>query len=170
MEKGFKQSRLFLNKALHNLEYWNEKEIINRANYLKDRALKIWTFPSSEYQSEEDNLKIFTLNDDDVSFTGEKILSYQFMKKKEKTIQSWKNFYKIILLELYDFDPIKFEQIVNNNNFKYKKSSATDINKHFKINNFYIYSILDTETILSRLRILIEEIGLDLNDLSFTIL
>jgi len=170
MEKGFKQSRLFLNKALHNLEYWNESEIINRANYLKDRALKIWTFPNSEYQSQEDNLKMFTLNDDDVSFAGEKILSYQFMKEKENTIQNWKNFYKIILSELYNLDPIKFKQIIINNNFQYKKSSATDMHKHFKINNFYIYSILDTETILSRLRTLTEEIGLDLNDLSFTIL
>jgi uncharacterized protein with ParB-like and HNH nuclease domain len=170
MEKGFKQSRLFLNKALHNLEYWNESEIINRANYLKDRALKIWTFPNSEYQSQEDNLKMFTLNDDDVNFAGEKILSYQFMKEKENTIQNWKNFYKIILSELYNLDPIKFKQIIINNNFQYKKSSVTDMHKHFKINNFYIYSILDTETILSRLRTLTEEIGLDLNDLSFTIL
>ena len=59
MEKGFKESRLFLNKSLHSLGCWTEKEIINRANGLRDRALKIWTFPNSEYQSAEDNLKTF---------------------------------------------------------------------------------------------------------------
>jgi uncharacterized protein with ParB-like and HNH nuclease domain len=167
MEKGFKQSRLFLNKALHNLEYWNETEIINRANYLKDRALKIWTFPSSEYQSEEDNLKIFTLNDDDVSFAGEKILSYQFMKEKEVTINSWKDFYLKISFMLYELDPIKFKQIVNNNNMNFRSSIDSD---SVKLNDIYLYTNLSAEAFLSRLRILTEEIGLDLNDLSFTIL
>lgn len=167
MKKGFKESRLFLNKALHCLEYWNEYEIINRANYLKDRALKIWTFPNSEYQSEEDNLKIFTLNDDDISFAGEKILSYQFMEEKEKTIHSWKDFYKIISSILYELDPIKFKQIILDHNYNYEGLAKG--RDSYKINEFYIYTNLSAEAILSRLRVLIEKIGLDLNDLSFTI-
>jgi hypothetical protein len=170
MENGFKNSRLFLNKELHSLEYWTEKEIINRASYLKDRALKIWTFPKSKYQSEEDNLKTFTLKDDDVSFAGEKIVSFKFMDNKEVNIESWKLFYGKITSILYDLDPVKFKQIVINNNFQYTEVSSTDISKHFKINDFYIYSILGTEKVLLRLRILVEEIGLDLDDLSFTIL
>jgi hypothetical protein len=170
MKKGFRESRLFLNKSLHNLESWNEKDIINRANYLKDRALKIWSFTNSNYQSEEDNLKIFTLKDDDISFSGEKIVSFKFMDNKEVNIESWKLFYGRITSILYDLDPVKFKQIVINNNFQYKESSTTNISEHFKINDFYIYSILGTEKVLSRLRILIEEIGLDLDDLNFTIL
>jgi len=168
MEKGFRQSRLFLNKALHNLEYWNEKEIINRANYLKDRALKIWTFPNSTYQSKEDNLKIFTLNDDDISFAGEKILSYQFMEDKDKTIHSWKDFYKIISSILYELDPVKFKQIIIDHNYDYEGFAKG--RDSYQINEFYIYTNLSAEAILSRLRVLIEKIGLSLNDLSFTIL
>jgi len=169
MKKGFKESRLFLNKALHNVENWNEKEIINRANYLKIRALKIWNYPNTTYQSQEDNIKIFTLNDDDVSFASEKILSYKFMNEKEINIKSWRQLYKDILVRLNEIDSIKLKQVIVNNNFLYKDSSLTCISKHFKINDFYVYSILDTETILARLRTLIEEIGLDLNDLTFTI-
>ena len=168
MEKGFQESRLFLNKVLQILEYWGEDEIINRANYLKDRALKIWTFPNSEYQSEEDNLKIFTLNDDDISFAGEKILSYQFMEEKEKIIHSWKDFYKIISSILYELDPIKFKQIIIEHNYNYEGLAKG--RDSYQINEFYIYTNLSAEAILSRLRVLIEKIGLDLNDLSFTIL
>jgi hypothetical protein len=167
MEKGFKESRLFLNKALHSLEYWNEEEIINRANYLKDRALKIWTFPNSEYQAEEDNLKIFTLNDDDISFAGEQILSYQFMEEKEKIISNWKDFYKIISSILYELDPIKFKQIIIDNNYNYEGLAKR--RDSYQINEFYIYTNLSAEAILSRLRVLIKNIGLDLDDLNFTI-
>ncbi len=167
MQKGFKESRLFLNKALHSLEDWNEEKIINRANDLKDRALIIWTLPHSTYQSEEDNLKIFTLNDDDISFTGEKILSFKFMEEKEKILNSWKDFYRIISSMLYELDPIKFKQIIVDNNYNYE--GLAKVRDSYKINEFYIYTNLSAEAILSRLRVLIEEIGLDVNDLTFTI-
>ena len=164
MEKGFKESRLFLNKNLHNIEIWNEKSLLNRANLLKDIALKIWIYPSSSYESEEDRLKLFTLSDDDVSFTGERILSFKFMEDKEKNIDSWKGLYRKISTCLYELDPIKYRQIIIDNGF------ICEENRHgYKIDDFYIYTNLSSENILSRLRSVILKLELDLDDLSFTI-
>ncbi len=167
MKKGFKESRLFLNKALHNLEYWNEEEIINRANYLKDRVLKIWTFPNSEYQSEEDNFKIFTLNDDDISFTGETIVSFKFMENKEVDIESWRDFYRKTTSILYDLDPVKFKQIILQKDYSF--TSSVDRHNH-KFGDFDIYLNLSSDVFLSRLRMMFIGVDLDLNDLNFTIL
>ena len=164
MEKGFKESRLFLNKNLHDIEIWNEESLLNRANLLKNIALKIWIYPSSSYESEEDRLKLFTLSDDDVSFTGERILSFKFREDKEKNIDSWKGLYRKISTCLYELDPIKYKQIIIDNKF------ICEENRHsYKIDDFYIYTNLSSENILSRLRSVILKLELDLDDLNFTI-
>jgi uncharacterized protein with ParB-like and HNH nuclease domain len=166
MDKGFQNSRLYLNKSLCLLEGWNKTEIINRAEKLKNRALQIWTRPTSSYQSAKDQLKLFTLDDDDKDFTGEKILSFKFMDDGEKQVNSWKNLYKNSCEILYELDPIKFKQIIINNKLDYKGEDSRD---RAKIGSMLIYSHLDTEAILSRLRVLVKEIGLDLDELSFII-
>ena len=166
MDKGFKNSRLYLNKSLYQLEKWNKAAIINRAEILKDRALQIWTYPSSSYQSVEDQLKLFTLNDDDKDFTSEKILAFKFMDDSEKQVKNWKDLYKNICKILYELDPIKFKQMVEDNKFDYKGEILRD---SINIDNILIYANLSVESFLSRLRILVEEIGLDLDELSFII-
>lgn len=46
MEGGFADSPIRLNESLASLEHWNEKEILNRANSLGDKAMEIWKFPN----------------------------------------------------------------------------------------------------------------------------
>jgi uncharacterized protein with ParB-like and HNH nuclease domain len=170
MDKGFKESRLFLNKFLHNVECWNIKSINSRAKLLKDRSLKIWKYPISSYKTQEQGLKLFTLDSEDMVFKGEKVISFQFMNGTTKKIGSWKEFYTNVLSILYDLDPIKLKQILNNNKYLYNKdSSNTKIDKHIKISDIYIYGILETEELLSRIRSIIKDIDLDLDDIVFEI-
>jgi len=166
MEKGFLNSRLYLNSYLKNIDNWNELSIKKRALSLKDRALELWAYPITSYESEDDKLKLFTLGDDDKNFTGEKILSYRFMEEKETIIYSWKDFYKNISTILYDLDPIMFRQIIMENNYNYMSSVEAD---NFKLNDINLYVNLNIESFLSKLRVIVEQMGLDLNDISFTI-
>jgi len=167
MENGFKDSRLYLNQNLKYLDTWNEVTITNRANNLKNRALEIWSYPKTSYQSQEDKEKTFTLSDDDINFAGQKIISFKFMDEKEIKTKSWKEFYIKVLESLYELDPIKLKQIIVSNNFDYKfKSREKD---GYKFYDFYIYINLSAEGFLSRLRTIIDEIGLDLDDIVFTI-
>ncbi|WQR83787.1 DUF262 and DUF1524 domain-containing protein [Helicobacter pylori] len=54
MENGFEQSPLRLNKSLKGFESFGEKEIEERANYLADWALKIWTYPELDLETLEE--------------------------------------------------------------------------------------------------------------------
>lgn len=166
MEKGFLNSRLYLNSYLKDIDNWNELSIKKRALSLKNRALELWAYPITSYESEDDKLKLFTLGDDDKNFTGEKILSYRFMEDKEVLIYSWKDFYKNTCTVLYDLDPIMFRKIIMENNYNYMSSVEAD---NFKLNDIYLYVNLNIESFLSKLRIIVEQMGLDLNDISFTI-
>ena len=165
MDKGFLNSRLYLNSYLKNIDIWNEESIKNRALSLKDRALELWAYPITSYESEDDKSKLFTL-DDDKNFTGEKILSYRFMEEKEVIIYSWKDFYKNTCTILYGLDPILFRQIVMKYNYTYVSSIEAD---NFQLNDISIYVNLNIESFLSKLRVIVEQMGLDLNDISFTI-
>lgn len=166
MHNGFKESRLFLNKRLSFLEKWNEDTIIDRANFLKDKALNIWEYPESNYQVVVDDLKVFTLSDEDTNFTGEKIVSFKIMEDKEIRVDSWKNFYKKSSKILFDLDPIKFKEIAENRTYIYTGSILKDA---VKIDDFYLYANLNIEAFLTRLRILVKAINLDLEEISFII-
>ncbi|RXJ57948.1 DUF262 domain-containing protein [Candidatus Marinarcus aquaticus] len=169
MEKGFKHSRLYLNEYIKECEIWNENTIIQRANILKDRALKIWEYPSTNFIPEEDNekFKLYTLSDEDVSFAGEKIITYRFMDEKEKSVKSWKEFFIDVNLELSELDQVKFKQIVFEHHYDYDGVSKDK--DSFAIDGFHMYTNLSADSILTRLRILVDKIGFDLDDISFTI-
>ncbi len=166
MEKGFKESRLFLNKMLSEINEWDEVTIIERANLLKTKALRIWEYPESSYKAIEDNLKIFTLCDDDTNFTGEKVLSFKILEDKEINVNSWKDFYKKVSKILFDLDPIKFKRLVEKHTYIYNGSILKDA---IKIDDFYLYANLNIEAFLIRIRILVIGIGLELEEVNFTI-
>jgi len=46
LKGGFKDSPLYLNKNLAEIEVWNEDEIIKRGQFLAKQALHIWKYPS----------------------------------------------------------------------------------------------------------------------------
>ena len=166
MEKGFSESRLYLNKSLARLDQWTETEIKNRALKLVEKSLIIWNYPESTYESEEDKLKLFTLSDDETNFTGEGILAYKIMEDKENKVDSWKEFYKKVCKVLYELDPVKFKKIITDHTYIYIGSILKDA---FKIDDFYVYSNLNIESFLTRLRIIVNEIGLNLDEVSFII-
>jgi len=81
-------------------------------------------------------------------------------------LSSWKDLYKNVCEILYELDPIKFKQIMIDHKFDYKHQMIKDA---ITVDNMLIYSNLNIEAFLARLRVLFEEIGLDLDELSFEI-
>lgn len=51
MERGFKQSTLYMNEGLGKLDEWNEEEIKKRADKLADKAVQVWVYPERENAS-----------------------------------------------------------------------------------------------------------------------
>jgi uncharacterized protein with ParB-like and HNH nuclease domain len=166
MEKGFKESRLFLNKMLADLSLCDEQSIIDRAHFLKEKALDIWEYPRSNYQSVKDELNVFTLSGEDTNFTGEKILSFKIIEDKEFKVNSWKDFYKKTSKILFELNPINFRKISIKETYIY---NGTILKDAIKIDDFYLYANLNIEAFLTRLRILSNGINLDLEEIIFTI-
>ena len=48
MEKGFRQSHLYLNESIARAEQWNEDSIRVRAAELEEKACKIWIYPKGD--------------------------------------------------------------------------------------------------------------------------
>ena len=72
-EKGFIHSKLQLNAYLKKLDKWDEEEIVKRAEALFERALQIWSIPSTDYSpvNKED---IIYWDDEDFDFTNKRIV------------------------------------------------------------------------------------------------
>lgn len=103
-EKGYKYSRLWLNKYLSQIDKWNRENLEKRFDILKDRFFQIWDYPLGIQDSISNNeVNIFQAEDP----TG-KTLEYVvfFDQKYEKP--TFAGIYKIILSQLYELQPQSF--------------------------------------------------------------
>lgn len=170
MDKGYNESRLFLNSYLKNVNEWTEEKIQERASILKDKSLKIWKFPKLEYVPQEDMVNLYSLADEN-DFTGERIQSYLF-NGEEYFVKSWKDFYESIATLLYDSDSLTFENLIKNHlensnrvcfsNEKEKLKRPIEIS-----NDVYLEGKLSTEGILNMIRLLLNEYGIHEDEVSF---
>ncbi|WP_085829531.1 DUF262 domain-containing protein [Clostridium massiliodielmoense] len=170
MDKGFNESRLFLNSYLRSVNKWTEYEIRERAARLKDKSLQIWKFPELEYSSKEDMLNLYSLADEN-DFTGERIQSYIF-KGEEYNVKSWKDFYESIATLLYDYDSIIFENLIRNHNESSNRVCFSNKKEELKrpieiSNSVYLEGRLSTEGILNMIRLLLKEYNIKEDEVSF---
>lgn len=173
MEKGFKDSRLRLNKYLISIDKWGEEEIIARSEKLYDLALEIWGYPDINYIAESFKENLFSLADED-DFTNSKLKQFSFLSDMTK-VSNWTKMYEIVCLSVYDLEPVKFKTLAK----KYfeaeyisKRFSDTKcgLRTPFKIaENLYVEKILSAESKLATLRVIFDECGIDYNELMFAI-
>jgi len=169
MEKGFKDSKLSLNKHLWNLHTWNENRIIERADKLKSIALKIWTYPITNYIGREREYNQFNLSED-YNFTGEKMKSFTLMGQ-EYPVKSWKEFYSVLSQNLYDLDPDIFTNFLSDKDFMYGKKliseNMDDLRSPIKISeNIYLESNLSAESIVNNVRLMLRKYDIDEDEVS----
>ncbi|NFI95401.1 DUF262 domain-containing protein [Clostridium botulinum] len=173
MEKGFKDSRLKLNKYLTEIDEWNEKVIKERANKLFDIASNIWKYPISNYSIEEENNNLFSLEDED-DFTNSKVEKFIFRNESIK-VRNWTELYENICSILYEINPIPFIRLTKkefDQEHLNKRFSTEDngMRQPFKIeSNVYLEKNLSTEAKLQTLRIIFDEYGIEYSELMFSI-
>lgn len=171
MEKGFKDSRLKLNKYLSSIDRWNEEELLNRTQILFNIALEIWKYPSTSFVEERTSENLYSLSDDD-DFTNTKVRSFVFMGDEYK-VKNWTELYEKVCLMLYDLEPSAFIKLTK------KKFTESHMQKRFSASKeglrtalkigdkLYVEKNLSTEAKLATLRVIFDEYGLDYNELSY---
>lgn len=174
MECGFKDSRLYLNKYISCIDKWDEEEIKNRTKILLKRALEIWEYPIATYEPPSNSENIFTLEDDDVNFTNESIVSFSILGEQYK-VKNWTEFYEQVAFTLYDLDSVRFNSIIEktykrdfiDNN---KSKDVSKLRRGVRISeNIYLETHLNTEAKLNIMRFLINEFDIELNEVIFSI-
>jgi uncharacterized protein with ParB-like and HNH nuclease domain len=170
MEKGFKESRLLLNKDLSELNTWSKNEIENRANKLCKIALEIWKYPQTNFVPKKDTSNLYSLSDDH-EFTGEKVESFIFLDQ-EYEASNWRDLYQKIALILYDKDPKLFSSFLEDPDFKNKKRNMVSKNKkdlHTPLtisDTLYLECHLSAESILNMIRLILKKYDQNEDDVS----
>lgn len=88
-EKGYKDSRLWLNKSLSEIEVWNKKSLQNRTKVLTDRCLNVWSYPNIDIEEYDEGLE--EMNIFEAESPKNKKLDYAILfgqKLKVKTVSS----------------------------------------------------------------------------------
>lgn len=173
MKKGFKDSRLKLNKYLVDIDKWDEDTIKRRAENLFEIATNVWEYPISNYSLDNENNNLFSLEDDD-DFTNTKVDKFIFKEDAIK-VRNWTELYEKVLLGLYEMNPLPFSGLAKkdfsqeylNRRFSNKES---ELRTPLKIdNNLYVEKNLSTESKLQTLRIIFDEYGIEYSELLFNI-
>jgi len=102
---GYKDSRLWLNKYLTNLDNWNKNEIEKRFKLISERVLKIWEYPAItiEDKANENEVNIFDAEDPKY-----KRLEYAvFLDQKIEVTQVSKLYFEVFK-QLFDLQPETF--------------------------------------------------------------
>ena len=104
VEHGFIDSGLRMNKFVAAQEKWTLAELEARNDSLKEKALKIWSYPETDYIPPEKQLDVFTLDDDPNQLTGRQITKFNFQGAVQP-VESWTSLYQLILQYLFEEDP-----------------------------------------------------------------
>lgn len=173
MEKGFKDSRLKLNKYLLSVNKWDKEEIEKRSRILFNEALSIWEYPKTNYKKERPTDNLYSLADED-DFTNTKVASFILMGDEYK-VKNWTELYEKVCITLFDFDSPAFFRILNNRFLeghiqKRFSHSGSGMRAPIKISdNVYVEKHMNTEAKISMLRFIFDEYNLDYNELIFFI-
>jgi uncharacterized protein with ParB-like and HNH nuclease domain len=168
MPNGYRDSKLLLNQSLKNIELWNKKSILKRADLLKDVAIKVWNNIHTNYLPKNGNTNTYSLSDDH-DFTNEKINSF-IIFDETYMVKSWRKFYEKLCALLYELDPIIFESFINDEDFKgkirtYVSYNPEELRRPIKINNIYLEANLSAESILYQVRLILKKYDLSEDDL-----
>jgi uncharacterized protein with ParB-like and HNH nuclease domain len=169
IEGGFLQSKLYLNDFVQKQNTWNKENILERAKLLIERAIHIWKSCQTNYENKRDIENTYSL-DDEIDFTGEKIKFFS-IKGQKITVDYWFNFLQQLCIILYDLEPAKFRNILNENEINKRATIlANDESKlrtPLKITeDLYIEGHQSTEYILFVSKYLLKKLEIDIEEVS----
>lgn len=104
IENGFLQSGLRLNQYIAKFDQWTEKELEMRKKDLSDKALKIWTYPSTNFEPVKKEDDVVSLSEDNGVATGRKITSFLF-KDTIYNVSDWAKMMWEMAQLLYAINP-----------------------------------------------------------------
>lgn len=132
---GYKDSRLWLNKHLSNIDKWDRVEIDKRFDLLAKRFLKIWQYPNITLEEIDENNEVNIFEAEDPTH---KKLEYAIFFDQKIEVNQVSKLYLEIFKQLFDLQPETFfttdlqEKLALT-----KNSNAESLRAALKINDTY---------------------------------
>ncbi len=104
-EKGYKDSRLYLNRYLSELERWGIPELDKRFNILSQRFLEIWPYPDVQLEEEIDYEEVNIFDAEDPT---KKKLEYAIFLDEKLRSKRVGDLFVHVFSELFELDPERF--------------------------------------------------------------
>lgn len=104
-DKGYKASRLWLNKQIASFEKWGRHEIETRFDTIANRFLQIWKFPEIELDNSINDNEINIFDIDDVKH---KKPEYAVFLGKKFQVRYMSKLYAEIMSQLFELEPNTF--------------------------------------------------------------
>lgn len=166
IENGYNSSSLRLNKFLQECDSWNKPQLEERQRILMDRALTLWAYPKTNYSLVNATMQDEVSLSEEFDFKGKSIKEFSFMGTSYKTY-SWAEAFVDIFKCLYEIDSsIIYREVSSNGLFSNKDYTNT----HRKIaDKVYINTNNNTNTKINILKRMIEQYGIDSNELIFSL-
>lgn len=105
-EKGYKDSRLWLNKFLSEIEMWNKESLESRFGVLSNRFLAVWSYPKVDiydYDEAFEEVNIFDAED-----PTHKKLDYAVLFGQKLNLASMADLYMKVFSNLFEQNPDLF--------------------------------------------------------------
>lgn len=131
-EYGYLHCNVTMNSYFNDINNWNEDEIIKRANVLTDVALDIWSAAKTTYVPQEDDEVACPLNDEDVTYTYNKVIAVAINEDKY-SVNSYRDLVVKFTKAMYEKDKMPLYALADyyDNNDDGKSRVSRDKNKLF---------------------------------------
>ncbi|QXW24780.1 DUF262 domain-containing protein [Acinetobacter bouvetii] len=134
-EKGYKDSRLWLNKKLASYEKWGKEQIEDRFQLISERFLDIWKIPSIEFTEDIENEEI---NIFDIEDATSRKLEYAIFFGKKIQVKHMSKLYIEIIGKLFELEPsIFFDSKLGSKIILVPKEEQNSLRNAGRINDDY---------------------------------
>lgn len=161
-EKGYKASKLNLNRVLSDFEKWDLETLNLRFEWLKNRFSEIWLYPKVEIESDDnksdDAINILDLVPSDVIH---KSMEYFVFFDEKYSNPKYQLLFKVVAETMFEREPHMFIATELSDNLKLTQNKE-DLIKPLKISQtYYIESNLGSASIIMRTQKILEKCETD---------
>lgn len=148
-EKGYKFSPLRMDKYLAELDDWNLNTLNTRWEWIEQRFLKIWKYPSIEINFDNSNDEVNILDIDHESVKYHEIEYYKFFDVKYEN-PSFQHLFKTVSTIMFEREPQMFMDTELKEKLKLTQDKSILRNAMQVSPTFYIESNLSASHIVNR--------------------
>ena len=159
-EQGYKFSRLWLNRALKEINKWDRSEIEKRIDLISERFLKIWKFPDIDILKEFQDNELNIFDAEDPKF---KKLDYAIFFDEKIQVREVSKLYLEVFKKLFDLQPetfftteLGFKIGLTSNPLDAKTRQPISLNE-----TYYIEGNIDNITKFDRIKLALRIFGME---------